>query len=231
MKRHTVEDVMTRDVVSVRESTGYKDIVEILAGHALSAVPVVDDRERVVGVVSEADLLHKIEFSGLEPQTRLLERTRVRTARAKAEADNARDLMTAPAVVIGPREAVAMAAKLMDAERVKRLPVVEVDGRLVGIVSRVDLLRLYLRDDSDIRREVTEEVLRRTLWLDPDELSVTVDKGVVTIGGTVDRRSTIGLVVHLVHSVEGVVEVVDHLTYHHDDISHPGGYDSVPIGG
>ena len=218
MKRHSVSEIMTRDVVTVRETSGYKEIVEALASHALSAVPVVDDDGRVLGVVSEADLLHKIEFAGFDPQVRLFERKRVRTARAKAGAETAHDLMTAPAIVISERDTVAAAAKLLDTERVKRLPVVDATGRLVGIVSRGDLLRLFLRSDKDILTEVRDEVLLKTLWIDPTNLGIEVDRGVVTLTGTLDRRSTLPLVVRMVETVAGVVDVVDHLSYHYDDI-------------
>jgi len=217
MKRWTVGDVMTSAVVTVGEDTPYKEIVEKLAAHAVSAVPVVTGEGRVVGVVSEADLLHKMEFAGLEPHVRRLERRRRRVARAKAGADTAGHLMTAPAVVIGPKESLTTAAKLMDAEAVKRLPVVDQSGRLVGILSRRDLLRVYLRDDKAILREVTEDVLLRALWIEPGTVVVHVERGVVTLAGPLDRRSSVPLVVRLVEIVPGVVEVVDHLTYHYDD--------------
>jgi predicted transcriptional regulator len=168
-------------------------------------------------VVSEADLLHKIEFAGHEPHAALFERKRVRKARGKAAADTAADLMTAPAVVIGAHESVAAAAKVMDTERVKRLPVVGREGQLVGIVSRGDVLRLYLRTDDDIRNEVRDEVFLRTLWIDPTNIAVDVTDGVVTLAGTLDRRSTIPLVMQIVASVAGVVDVIDHLSYHFDD--------------
>jgi CBS domain-containing protein len=217
MKRWTVEDVMTRAVVTVDEDAPYKEVVETLAEHAVSAVPVVAKDGRVVGIVSEADLLHKMEFAGLEPHVHLLERKRRRTARAKASAETAGDLMTSPAIVIGVPESLTTAAKIMDAERVKRLPVVDEFGHLAGILSRRDLLRVYLRDDDAIRHEVNEDVLLRSLWIEPGTVSVEVERGVVTLAGTVDRRSTVPLVVRMVETVAGVVEVVNHLSYHHDD--------------
>jgi len=230
MRKHTVAEVMTTDVVSVPESAGYKEIVEALANREVSAVPVVDDDGRVIGIVSEADLLFKAQYAGQpQPTARLWDRKRVRTARTKAGADTAADLMSSPAIAINPRDKVTTAAKLMDAEKVKRLPVVDEHGQLVGIVSRGDVLRLFLRDDEDIRREVRDEVLIRTLWIDPDAITVEVTHGVVTLGGTVDRRSTIAIVVEVVQSVAGVVDVVSHLSYHYDDRKpkHPTG--SFPV--
>jgi CBS domain-containing protein len=221
MRRWLVSDVMTKDVVAVGETAPYKEIVETLARSEVSAVPVVDAQHRVVGVVSEADLLHKVEHSAPQPYPEhhapLLDRRRRRAERAKADADTARELMSSPAVVIGPGASLSTAAKAIVDEKVKRLPVVDESGRLVGIVARSDLLRIYLRPDEAIRNEVVDQVLARTLWIEPDSLSVSVDRGVVTLAGTVDRRSTVGLVKRLVAGVAGVVEVANHLTYRRDD--------------
>ena len=217
MQRWTVKDFMTHNVVSVTEETPYKEIVEALAQNGVSAVPVVDDETRVLGIVSEADLLHKMEFTGLEPHVHLLERKQRRVARAKASGDVARDLMSSPAVTVSSEASLPAAAKMMDDERVKRLPVVDEQGRLAGIVSRADLLRVYLRDDAAIRDEIREQVLRRTLWIDPETITVTVERSVVTLAGTADRRSTAQIVARLCESVAGVVEVIDQMAYDYDD--------------
>jgi CBS-domain-containing membrane protein len=162
-----------------------------------------------------------MEFVGLEPYAGFLERKRRRTAPAKSEAELAGDLMSSPAIVISPAESVTTAAQLMDAKRIKRIRVVDQYGRLVGIVSRRDLLRVYLRGDDAIRSEVVEEVLKRTLWIEP---------GVVTVASTVvwsacrapwTGESTIALVARLIEGVAGVVDVANHLTYHHDDTTDP----------
>jgi CBS domain-containing protein len=217
MRRHTVAEFMTTDVVTVREQTGYKEIVETMAVLGISAVPVVDGEGRVVGVVSEADLLLKIEYAGLQPELSVLRRRRTRTALTKANGDLARDIMTAPATVVAPDESIAVAAKRMDTEKVKRLPVVDRDGRLVGIVSRSDLLRPFLRADDDIREEIRDEVLLATMWLDPRDFTVTVDQGIVTMHGTVERKSVVPILVGLVRSVAGVVDVIDRLSFRFDD--------------
>jgi CBS domain-containing protein len=217
MQRWIVKDVMTHDVISVRESTPYKEIVEALAERRVSAVPVVDADGYVLGVVSEADLLHKMEFSGPEPHVQLLERKARRVARAKASGDIARDLMSSPAVTVSSGASLAAAARIMDDQRVKRLPVVDERGRLVGLVARVDLLRVYLRDDAAIRDEIREEVLKRTLWIDPTTITVSVNGGVVTLGGTVDRRSTGQIAARLSETVGGVVEVHNTMEYGYDD--------------
>jgi CBS domain-containing protein len=215
MRTWRVKDVMTTDVVTVTEETPYREIVDILTGRRVSAAPVVDGDRRVVGVVSEADLLHKIEYLGEEP--RVFAGRRRRQALAKAHGGVARDLMSAPAVTVQPGTSLTGAAKVMDDERVKRLPVVDERDRLLGIVSRADLLRVFARPDPEIAGDVVDEVLGRTLWVDPGRVQVTVRDGVVTLDGQADRRSTADLAVKLTQGVPGVVEVVDRLGFDFDD--------------
>jgi CBS domain-containing protein len=217
MSRWKVKDVMTTDVVSVHEDAGFKELADLLVEHRVSAVPVVNDENYVVGVVSEADLLHKVEFSTTSPAARLFERRRNRTAREKASGDDAYSIMTAPAVTTTPDKKVVDAARVMDARQVKRLPVVDEQGRLVGIVSRRDVLTTFLQPDAAIRDEVVEQVLRRVLWVEPTEVDVKVHDGVVTLTGALDRKSTVGVAVALTRGVDGVVDVVDELTYRYDD--------------
>lgn len=211
-----VQDVMTGAVVTVGPDTGYKEIVDALVDGAVSAVPVVDDQDHVLGVVSEADLMRKLEYTGGGAQARLFEWRR-RAAREKADGDHAAAVMTAPAVTIGPEASVTEAARTMDERGVKRLPVVDARGRLVGIVSRRDLLRDYLRPDAELRTEITDAVLRRVLLIEPGAVDVEVDRGLVTLRGTTDRRSTAQIAVRLTHLVPGVVDVRDELTYEYDD--------------
>jgi CBS-domain-containing membrane protein len=171
----------------------------------------------VIGVVSEADLLHRLEFAGDEKERHLFERRSRRAGRAKAHGDNAAALMTAPAVTVRSDESVVAAAKLMQTERVKRLPVVDRGGRLVGIVARSDLLKTFLRPDSAIRADVMDEV-RGVLQVDPGAVDVEVAGGVVTLRGRVDRRSTAMVAVRLTRAVAGVVDVVDQTAWAFDDI-------------
>jgi CBS domain-containing protein len=217
MRTWRVEDVMTSDVVAVREDTPYREIVDTLNDRRVSAVPVVDEFGQVTGVVSEADLLHKIELSGAEGERRIFAGRRRRSAQQKAAGAVARDLMSTPAITVRPGTPVVAAAKLMDDERVKRLPVTDNAGRLTGIVSRADLLRVYLRPDAEIEHEVVEEVLHRTLWVDPATVQATVHGGVVTLSGRADRRSTAELAVQLTRAVAGVVDVEDRLGFELDD--------------
>jgi CBS domain-containing protein len=208
---------MTSTVVAVRERADYKEIVDALAEYGVSAVPVLDEDDRVVGLVSEADLLPKVEFAGDDLRVRLFERSRRRTARAKAAGDTAAELMSSPAVTIIPDASIVQAARLMETERVKRLPVVGDEGRLAGIVTRRDLLRVYLRPDAAIAKDVMTDVFGEATGIRPAEVRVEVADGVVKLLGTVERRTAAQLGVRLARAVTGVVDVVDELTYRHDD--------------
>jgi CBS domain-containing protein len=178
---------------------------------------VINDDGRLVGIVSEADLLHKEEYQDQEDTRHWLETRRERAARAKAAGRRAVDVMSTPVVTIDPDATVAEAARRLARDRIKRLPVVNQHGRLVGIVSRADLLRLYLRDDEAIHREIVDEVLLRALWIDPATVLVKVDDGVVTLVGHVERQSLVPVMVHLTRTVPGVVDVVEQLTFEPDE--------------
>jgi CBS domain-containing protein len=212
---------MTEPVVSVGDDTPYREIVDTLAEHGISAVPVVDSFDRVHGVVSESDLLHKVEFSDGAVEPRLFEGRRRRAARTKAAGAVARDLMSAPAITAMPDTPIAVAARRMESEQVTRLPVVNELGRLVGIVTRGDLLRVFRRSDAEIRRDVVDEVLRKVLSVEPGTIRVMVHKGVVTIEGRVDRRSAAALAIRVSHTIPGVVGVVDKLEHRYDDTAAP----------
>ncbi|MEQ4300072.1 CBS domain-containing protein [Plantactinospora sp. B6F1] len=216
MKKWTIRDVMTTDAVAVPEDASYRTVVDLLAERRISAVPVLDPTERVVGVVSEADLLYKVEFAGTAAEHRRFPNRR-RPEREKGEGRTARELMSAPAVTTGPDTPLPAAARLMAEKGVKRLPVVADDGTLVGIVSRADVLKVHLRPDPELRRDIEDEVLRRTLWLEPYEVQVEVDSGVVTLRGNLDRRTLAELTVRMVGAVPGVVAVHDHLSFDLDD--------------
>ncbi|MEH1058926.1 CBS domain-containing protein [Micromonospora sp. CPCC 206171] len=217
MRTWQVGDVMTRNVATVGEETPYRDIVDVLIRRGVSAVPVVDGFRRVLGVVSEADLLHKVERAGNPDQRRVFEGRRRRVAREKADALVAKELMTAPAVTTYPESSLPAAARLMDQEVVKRLPVLDDLGRLVGIVTRSDLLRVHLRSDAEIREDVVQEVLRRVLAVRDGLVTVRVRDGEVILDGRLDRRSAAYLAVRLAGQVSGVVRVIDTIGYDVDD--------------
>jgi CBS domain-containing protein len=215
--RTKVRDVMTSPVETVGAKTGFKAIAERLRARAISAVPVVDAAGRVVGVVSEADLLLKEERAELEEHQPFFEGPRGRRARTRAAADTAGELMSCPAATIRADAPVAEAARVMRRCGVKRLPVVDDEGHAVGIVSRRDLLTVFTRRDEDIRDEIVDDVITGTLLLDPTPYAVTVRDGVVTLGGEADRHTDAVLVKRLAERVEGVVSVDSNLTYRHDD--------------
>jgi CBS domain-containing protein len=183
-----------------------------------TAVPVVDDDDRPVGVVSEADLLRK-EAAQRDPAGLLPVLHPKPAARAKAEAATAEGLMNTPAVTAQPQWTVVEAAQVMERHRVKRLPVVDEAGRLVGLISRADLLRVFLRGDRAIREEINGEVLLRTLGISPDAVVVRVVDGRVTLRGTVERKSLVPVVVRLCGGVDGVVDVSAELDHRVDDTS------------
>lgn len=209
-------DVMTRTVVVVHVSAPFKDVIRRMQEFRVSALPVVDDDDRLVGLVSEADLILK-EDPELEEAAHLFEGRQRRHDREKAAGLVARELMTAPVVTVSPEATLGEAARLMHRKGVKRLPVVDGAGRVHGILSRSDLLKVFLRDDGDIEHEVREDVVRRTLWIDPDTVTVTVRDGVVLLEGQLERRSLIPVLERLVTAVEGVVGVEERLSFHVDD--------------
>ncbi|EXG82457.1 CBS domain-containing protein [Cryptosporangium arvum] len=218
MSHRTVKDVMTTTVRIVYAGTPVKLIAEQLDFAGISAMPVLDDEADVVGVVSETDLLHKITYQDERDEwPRLLRRHR--TDRAKAEGLVARDLMTAPAITIDADASVVDAARLMEKRDVKRLPVVNDTGKLLGIVSRGDLVRLFVRSDAQIRDEVEAEVFGRVL-LHPPDVAAEVTDGVVTLSGTLPRRSDVELAVEFARRIDGVVRVVDALAHVDDDTSY-----------
>ena len=204
-----VKDVMTTDAVAVVAAASYKHLIEIMRRERISAVPVVDAAGHVTGVVSEADLL--LKEVGLDTLTGLRATGR-RGELAKAAGLTAADLMTQPAVTIGPEDSVGEAARRMHDYRVKHLPVVGQDGELVGIVSRIDVLSVFDRPDQDIRSDISEKILARP-GLDPEAFSVTVASGVVTISGRTPSEAVAAELTDAICQTEGVVSLRDGITW------------------
>ncbi len=215
MKHRTIENLMTREVVSVRGDTTFKDIATLLTEHDISGVPVTDLEGRVIGVVSEADLVRPRSQSG--PNHRMPWRRHPRR-RPRLQTDlTAAHLMTSPAVTVAAGTDVTAATQLFTDRQIKRLPVVDTDDRLVGILSRHDLVRVFVRPDDAIRAEIRDEVLPRELLVDPAGIDVDVHGGVVTLRGQLDRASLVPIATALTRRVDGVVDVVNDLTYGTDD--------------
>jgi len=205
-----VGDVMTRAVVAVGRTALFKDIVERMEQWKVSALPVLEGDGRVVGVVSEADLLPKEEFRDSDPD-RMTQRRRLGDL-AKAGAVSAEEVMSAPAVTVHADATLAEAARIMALKRVKRLPVVTAEGVLEGVVSRGDLLKVFLREDGELADEIRRDVLDVLFPAPVEPLHVVVVDGVVTLTGKVPDGTQIPLAVRMVRGVEGVVGVDCHLT-------------------
>jgi CBS domain-containing protein len=216
----TVSHVMTRGVVTVDALAPFKEVVRLMQEHRVSALPVVDTDGVLVGIVSEGDLILK-EDPELGGGGHLFESRRHAKDRSKAAGKSAYELMSTPVISVAPDASLGEAARKMHRAEVKRLPVVDAHGHLVGIVSRADLLRVFLREDAEIALEIRDDVIRRTLWIDPDTIRIVVREGVVTMQGQIERRSLLPILERLVASIEGVVAVDDRLSYAVDDTA-PG---------
>lgn len=212
-----IRELMTTQVVRVRSDATLKEVAATLLEHGISGVPVIDESERVVGVVSEADFLAKeqgepdassgfrtlISIGGPEPDERLQART-------------AGEAMSSPALTVRPDEEVSEAARRMGEAKVNRLPVCE-GGKLVGIVTRADFVRAFMRSDDEIAREITDDLIVNTLWVRrPEKLSIHVQDGVVTLDGPLDSEVDVELLPKLVSRVPGVVSVEANLVWEGD---------------
>jgi len=199
--------------VAVRPDTPYREMIGLLRDHRVSGFPVVDDDGKVIGVVSETDLL-ALEAADAGPGAHPAPR-RWHPQRRQAGADDATagDLMTHPAVTVSPDEPVRSAARLMHALKLQRLPVVDRDGHLAGIVSRSDVLSVFRRGDEEIRREITQDVIADGFFTDPARFTVTVHNGIVTLEGAPGSAVLGAGIADQVRHLEGVVDVRDRFTY------------------
>jgi len=210
--KSTVREVMSTRVIWVRKNASFREMAAALREHRVSAFPVLDDNDKVIGVVSEADLLAK-EALDSEPDgmpgmiTGILRRKE----QEKARGITAGDLMTSPPVTVTAEETVEHAARLMYTRKVKRLPVVNVTGHLVGIISRADVLAVFDRSDKEIRNEITNDVMRGEFLVDPKGFTITVKDGVVTLKGTPGTTTMGQELVRRIRHVQGVVAVRDRL--------------------
>ncbi|MET7982930.1 CBS domain-containing protein [Streptomyces sp. NPDC005281] len=230
-----VGQVMTSEVVGACREMSFKDVARLLDRYRISGLPVVDDDDKVVGVISETDLL-RVQAAGSgrggEARRRLPSLRRAlpwppRPERAVRRATTAgagpvhpttaEQLMSTPAITVHPEQRVADAARVMERHSVERLPVVDEEDRLIGIATRRDLLRVFLRTDEEIRREVADDVLGRALSLPPHSVIVSVGDGVVTLEGRLEHRSEIPEAIRLTWRIDGVVGVMNSLTFRVDD--------------
>jgi len=199
-------DLMTSEVVTVTPTTSLRDAAVLLTEKGISGMPVVNDANEVVGVLSEADIV--VKAGGEVARNRLLGWLLEADfgLEDKIRAETVGDAMTAPPVEISPKRPVHEAARLMVSENVNRLPVVE-RGKLVGIVTRADIVRAFTRSDAELADEIRGDILRRTFWLEPGSVAVDVVDGHVTLRGEVETEADQELLPHFVARVPGVISV------------------------
>jgi CBS domain-containing protein len=219
LRRTTVRDVMTTTVVSVSPETGFDEVARLLKSHGVRALPVLDPAGHVLGVVSEADLMGIAALGDPKheaPQGRWHHR-----GGAWDRPNTAGALMTSPVIAVVPTASVAEAARVIREHKLGWLAVVETREagaeRLVGVLGRSDLLTVFLRDDAELRNEVVDNLLTRILLVDTTRLDVQVAEGVVTLLGQLPTRAEVRLVVEFIERLEGVVKVIDYLTYEVDE--------------
>ncbi|MCP2356557.1 CBS domain-containing protein [Nonomuraea thailandensis] len=207
-----VKDVMGRVAIAVLADASFADIVAAMKRFAVGAVTVIDADRRPIGVVSEDDLLLK-EIDTVRHSVSLFESRKRRREHEKAAAVTASQLMTSPAITVTPGTSVRDAARLMHAERVKQLPVIDVvTGRVIGTLHQRDVLRVFTRPAGELEADI------RALLPQPGPFTVEIDAGMVRIGGQVRWRSQAIALVEAVRNVEGVVDVVGELTAEDDDL-------------
>jgi CBS domain-containing protein len=207
----TVNDVMTTPVVAVKRGASFKELAALLRKYRVSAFPVLDDNQKVIGVVSEADLLAKEALNG--DHGVLITAMLHHREQEKADGLTAGDMMTSNVVTVKPDDTVEQAARLMYHLQVKRLPVIDAGGHLVGIVSRADLLTVFDRPDEEICSEIVNDVILREFLIDPAVFMVTVADGVVTIQGNPETADLGHSLMTKIRHVQGVVAVRDELAY------------------
>ena len=206
-----VKDVMTTRVVAIKKTASFKEMIVLMRKYQVSAFPVIDDAGRVIGVVSQADMLNKEAdlATGPGPLSSIL---RFRD-HDKAAGVTATELMTSPPLTTSPSTSLTEAARLMRDRRVKRLPVINTTGRLVGIISRADVLSIFARPDEDIHREAAEEAIVESFLEDSRLFGITVHDGIVTVTGPPQSDKAGHDLIEAIRHIDGVVAVRDELSY------------------
>lgn len=219
-RRRTVSDVMTTHVHVANPQAPFKVLVRLIEENKVSAIPIVDQQGIPIGIVSEADLLLKERRHELETEGDYLHLRRRRHDRAKAEGTVASEIMTSPAITVPAGTPLREAAQMMQKKNIRRLVVVDQRGRISGIVSRSNLLQVFLRTDEELRDEVKGSLMS-LLPTAPEKVAVAVRSNIVTLSGEVDRKSDVEILARFTRELDGVVDVVNHLTYCWDDTVPP----------
>ncbi|MET8763367.1 CBS domain-containing protein [Lentzea sp. NPDC004782] len=221
MRRLSVASLMTSEVITASPETPFKDLALLMEEHGISAVPVVEG-DYAVGVVSEADLLAKEEFrGGTRTRPAILSSRAAKRRWRRALGGTAREVMTTPVRTIRMDASASTAAIELAKAGVRRLFVVDVEGALVGVLSRRDLLKVFVKDDEALRAEIQDEVFGSSTWLNPATVDITVHDGVVTLRGLLERRSDVDLAAYFVRALPGVVGLENNLSYEWDDTLRP----------
>jgi CBS domain-containing protein len=216
MRHYEVRDVMTADPATVTPATPVKDVADILVRQRIGALPVLTPQGRVAGLVTETDLVRKEQLQR-DPDGPHSVHLNYRTRRAIATAETAGELMSTHPATVRADASVAEAARLMDRHQGACLLVTDDDGKLLGVVSPRDLLRVFLRPDEEIKAEIADEVLAGYLGTNPAMVRVDVTEGVVRLTGELERKSLLDLLLPAVRAVDGVIDVEGELGYAFDD--------------
>jgi CBS domain-containing protein len=197
-----VVDLMTTEVIAVSRETGLRDAARLMFRNRVSGLPIVDDAGALVGIITEADFL-RLEVERHEG--------------TRGNGDTVGDVMSRGVVTVSPNVEIYEAAKIMAVQEIKRLPVVDEDNRLLGVISRSDIVSIFTRPDDVIEDEIREDLIRRVLFIDPDGVQVEVTNGVVTLSGQVATRSEARMLEELTNRLDGVLGVESKLTWTEGD--------------
>ena len=211
-----VIDLMTTDVVTVATSAPLREAARIMVNQGVSGLPVTDESGKLIGIITEADFLRK-ELEREHTNRPGLLHALFDEEISLAEAETVGEVMTESVVTIGYEATLAEAARVMTAEGVKRLPIVDAEGHLKGVISRADIVEAFTRPDDVIEDELREDVVRRLLFLDPGTLDIAVTEGVVHLGGELPSRSDARLLEEMTRRLDGVIRVDSTLTWAVDD--------------
>jgi CBS domain-containing protein len=218
LPRHrTVSDVMTCRVHVANALAPFKHLVRLIEENRVSAIPIVDEQGFPIGIVSESDLLLKERRNELQSSDDLLHLQKRRRERAKSEGTVASEVMTSPPITVASDTSLSEAARLMQEKEVRRLVVVDERGRIAGIVSRSDLLQVFLRTDEELHDEIAGTLIPSLLLSSPERVGVAVRLNIVTLSGEVDRKSDALILTRQTRDLDGVVGVVDRMNYRWDD--------------